>query len=216
MMARKKRNHISRRAVEERRDRVLELRLAGLTPADIAEVLRKEELFKHTTQDTVWNDIKAVKKRAELEEIESEPIVKAIFQKSRDSNNVIGQAAHMSLKEINHRIAQVQEQIADVVEQLQDPLQPLNSRGQLIIQHDRLVSLAGKLRAQARDETRVIISINKTLTDMPRKLGLIYEKKEVGVHDITKEKMIQAIKNEKDPERKEELIRAAELFAGII
>lgn len=40
--------------------------------------------------------------------------------------------------------------------------------------------------------------------------------KEVGVHDITKEKMIEAIKNEKDPERKEKLIQAIELFAGII
>jgi len=31
-----------------------------------------------------------------------------------------------------------------------------------------------------------------------------------------KEQMIEAIKDEKDPERKEELIRAAELFAGIL
>jgi len=50
----------------------------------------------------------------------------------------------------------------------------------------------------------------------PRNWDLSMRRKEVGVHDITKEKMIEAIKNEKDPERKEELIRAAELFARII
>ena len=58
--------------------------------------------------------------------------------------------------------------------------------------------------------------LKRSLLNMPKKLGLIYEKKEVGVHDITKEKMIEAIKNEPDSERRRELIRAAELFAGII
>jgi len=58
--------------------------------------------------------------------------------------------------------------------------------------------------------------LKRSLLNMPKKLGLIYEKKEVGVHDITKEKMIEAIKNEPDSERRRELIRATELFAGII
>ena len=118
--------------------------------------------------------------------------------------------------EINAQIARVQGQIADVVEQLQDPEQSVNSRGELIIQCDRLVSLAGKLRAQARDETRVIISINRTLADMPKKLGLIYDKTEVGVHDRTKEAIIEVLKNEKDPVKKRGLIEAIELFGGIV
>jgi len=59
------------------------------------------------------------------------------------------------------------------------------------------------------------MSINRTLADVPKKLGLIYEKKEVGVHDITKEKMIEAIKNAPTPEKRRDLIRAAELFGGI-
>ena len=214
-MARKKRKQMSRRAVEERRGRVLELRLGGLSPADIAEELRKEEPFKHTTEDTVWSDIKALKKRAKLEEVGPESIVNETLQKLRDSHSVISKPAHRRLEEINQRIARVQEEIADVVEQLRDPGQPLNRRGELIIKCDRLVSLAGKLRAQARDETRVILSINRTLADMPRKLGLIYDKTEVGVHDRTKEAMIEAIKNAPTPEKRRELIRAAELFEGI-
>ena len=77
-------------------------------------------------------------------------------------------------------------------------------------------------RANARiyaDEAALVNTfrrLKRSLLSMPKKLGLIYEKKEVGVHDITKEKMIEAIKNEKDPERKEKLIQAIELFAGII
>jgi len=211
-MARKKRNYLSRDAVKQRRDRVLELRLAGLSPSAIAGELGKEDVFKHTTVATIRNDIKALKKSAKLEEIESEPIVKDMFQKLRDSHNVISKPAHRRLVEINAQIARVQGQIADVVEQLQDPDQPLNSRGELMIQHEVLVSLAGKLRAQARDETRVILSINRTLADMPKKLGLIYDKTEVGVHDQTKEAMIEAIENAPTPEARKELIRAAELF----
>jgi len=206
---------MSRRAVEERRGRVLELRLGGLSPANIAEELRKEEAFKHTTENTVWSDIKALKKRAKLEEVGPESIVNETLQKLRDSYSVISKPAHRRLKEVSDGIVRVQELIAEVDELLQDPEQSVNSRGELIIQHEVLVSLAGKLRAQARDETRVIISINRTLTDMPKKLGLIYEKKEVGVHDITKEKMIEAIKNAPSSERRRELIRAAELFGGI-
>jgi len=211
-MARKKRNHMSRRAVEERRGRVLELRLGGLSRADIAEELRKEEPFKHTTEDTVRSDIGALEKRARLEEIESEPIVKGMFQKLRDSHSVISKPAHRRFVEINAQIARVQGQIADVVEQLQAPDQSVNSRAALIIQCDRLVSLGSKLRAQARDETRVIISINRTLTDMPKKLGLIIDKAQIGFHDQTKEAMIEAIKNAPTPEARKELIRAAELF----
>ena len=58
--------------------------------------------------------------------------------------------------------------------------------------------------------------LKRSLLNMPKKLGLIYEKKEVGVHDRTKEAMIEVIKNEQDRERREELIRAAGLFARII
>jgi len=214
-MATKKSNHMSRRAVEERRHRVLELRLAGLSPANIAEELRKEEPFKHTTQDTVWNDIGALEKRARLEEIESEPIVKDMFQKLRDSHSVISKPAHRRLVEVSDRIVRVQELIADVDEQLRDPGQPLNRRGELVYRRDRLVRLASKLRREARDETRVIISINRTLADMPRKLGLIIDKAQIGFHDQTKEAMIEAIKNAPTPEKRKELIRAAELFEGI-
>ncbi|MGB5932967.1 MAG: hypothetical protein WBH57_07865 [Anaerolineae bacterium] len=158
----------------------------------------------------------ATKKRAKLEEVGPESIVNETLQKLRDSHSVISKPAHRRLKEVSDRIVRVQELIAEVDEQLWDPGQPLNSRGELIIQHEVLVSLAGKLRAQARDETRVIISINRTLTDMPNKLGLIYEKTEVGVHDITREKILEAIRDEKDPERKERLIQSVELWAGII
>jgi len=126
-MARKKRNHMSRRAVSQRRERVLELRLGGLSPANIAEELRKEEPFKHTTEDTVWSDIRALKKRAKLEEVGPESIVNETLQKLRDSYKVISKPAHRRLEEINQRIARVQEEIADVDEQLRDPGQPLNS-----------------------------------------------------------------------------------------
>lgn len=214
-MARKKRNRTSRRAVSQRRGRVLELRLGGLSPADIAEELRKEEPFKHTTEDTVWNDVKALKKRATLEEVGPESIVNETLQKLRDSHSVISQPAHRRLKEVSDRIVRVQELIAEVDEQLQAPDQPLNSRGELIIQHEVLVSLAGKLRAQARDETRVILSINRTLADVPKKLGLIPDRTEIGVKDATKQMMIEAMKNAPTPEKRRELIRAAELFGGI-
>ena len=158
----------------------------------------------------------ARKKRAKLEEVGPESIVNETLQKLRDSHSVVSKPAHRRFVEINAQIARVQGQIADVVEQLQAPDQPLNSRGELVTQHEVLVSLAGKLRAQARDETRVIISINRTLTDMPRKLGLIYDKTEVGVHDRTKEAIIEVLKNEKDPVKKRGLIEAIELFGGIV
>ena len=58
--------------------------------------------------------------------------------------------------------------------------------------------------------------LKRSLLNMPKKSGLIYEKKEVGVHDITKEKMIEAIKNEKDPLKKRELIEAVGLLGGIV
>lgn len=216
MRARKRRHRISRRAVEQRRDRVRELRLAGLSPANIAEELRKEELFKHTTEDMVWNDIKALEKRAELEEIAPESIVKEIVQKCRDSYNVISKAAHQRFKEINDRIAGVQELIAEVDELLQDPQQSVNSRGQLITQYDRLISLASKLRKEARAETRIILSINKTMIDLPRKLGLLSERKEVGEYDDMAETIIKAAQDEPDRERRKKIIEAVELLAGII
>jgi|GEM_PF-1158584 len=211
-----KQKYISNKVVEWRRKRVLELRLAGFSPAAIAAELRKEKMFEHTTEHHVWSDIYALEKRAELAEIEGEVIVREIFQSCRDSIYVVSRAGHRRLEEINQRIARVQEEIADVDEQLRDPGQPLNRRGELVYRRDRLVRLASKLRREARDETRVILSINRTLLNMPKKLGLIYEKKEVGVQDISKERMIEVIKNEKDPERKEKLIQAIELFAGII
>jgi len=211
-MATKKSNPISRRAVEERRGRVLELRLGGLSPANIAEELRKEGPFKHTTQDTVRNDIKTLMKRSKLEEIESEPIVKDMFQKCRDSISVISRTAHRRLREVSDGIARVQELIADVDEQLRDPGQPLNRRGELVYRRDRLVRLASKLRRDARDETRVIISINRTLLSTPKKLGLIIDKAQIGFHDQTKEAMIEAIENAPTPEARKELIKAAELF----
>jgi len=207
-----KQKYISKKVVEWRRKRVLELRLAGLSPAAIAAELRKEKMFEHTTEHHVWSDIYALEKRAKLDEIEGEVIVREIFQSCRDSIYVVSRAGHRRLEEINQRIARVQEEIADVDEQLRDPGQPLNRRGELIIECDRLVSLAGKLRAQARDETRVILSINRTLADMPRKLGLIYDKTEIGFHDQTKEAMIEAIENAPTPEARKELIKAAELF----
>lgn len=214
-MASKKRTRVSRRAVQWRRERVLELRLAGLSPANIAEKLRKEGQFKHTTGDTVLNDIKALEERSKLERIEPEAIVKEIFQTSRDSMTVVSKAAHRRFMEISEEIGRVQEMIAEVDRLLQEPTQSANSRGQLMAEHDRLVSRASKLRRQARDETRVIVSMNKTLMNMPKKLGLILEREDVGLYDDMKETMIEAIKNEPDPDRRKELIEAAELLGGI-
>jgi len=158
----------------------------------------------------------ARKKRAKLEEVGPESIVNETLQKLRDSHSVISKPAHRRLKEVSDRIVRVQGQIADVVEQLQAPEQALNSRGELIIQCDRLVSLGSKLRSEARAETRVIIAINRTLADVPKKLGLIYDEGEVGVHDRTKEAMIEAIENAPTPEARKELIRALELFKRAI
>ena len=211
-----KQKYISKKVVEWRRKRVLELRLAGLSPAAIAAELRKEKMFEHTTEHHVWSDIYALEKGAKLDEIEGEVIVREIFQSCRDSIYVVSRPGHRRLEEINQRIARVQEEIADVDEQLRDPGQPLNRRGELIYQRDRLVRLASKLRSEARAETRVIISINRTLADVPKKLGLIIDKAQVGYRDETMEAMLKAIENAPTSEARKELIRALELFKRAI
>jgi len=212
----RKRHRISRRAVQQRRQRVVELRLAGLSPANIAEELRKKEVFKHTTEDTVWNDIKALNKRAKQERIESEAIAKDIYQKLRVSNNVVSEAAHRRLNEVSGGIVRVQELIAEVDELLQDPEQSVNSRGQLMAQYDQLVSLASKLRREARAEMELILSINETMIRIPRNLGLLSERKEVDEYDDAAETIAKAIEDAPDPERKKEIIKAAKTLADVL
>jgi len=158
----------------------------------------------------------ATKKRGKLEEVGPESIVNETLQKLRDSHSVISKRAHRRLREVSDGIVRVQELIAEVDEQLRDPGQPLNRRGELIYQRDRLVRLASKLRSEARAETRVIISINRTLADMPKKLGLIIDKAQVGYRDETKEAMLKAIENAPTSEARKELIRALELFKRAI
>jgi len=119
-----KRKYVSKRAVEWRRKRVLELRLAGFSPAAIAAELRKEKGFEHMTDRHVWSDIYALEKRGELAEIEGEVIVKEILQSCRDSIYVVSRAAHRRLEEINRQIARVQEEIADVDRQLRPRATP--------------------------------------------------------------------------------------------
>ena len=215
-MVRKKRHRISRGAVKQRRDRVLELRLAGLSAANIAEELRKKEVFKHTTEDTVWNDIKALKKMAKLEEIEYQPKVKEVFWRSYHSYCAIHTAALRTFKEIDDRIARVQEAMAEIDEHFGDPQLSVDSVVQLITQYDNLLSLAGKLRKQERDQTRVIMSIDQTLLDMPRKLGLVLERREVGADDAVVETIAKAVEDEPDLERKKEIIKAAKTLADVL
>lgn len=214
---RKKRHRISRKAVEERRQRVLELRLAGLSPVNIAQELRKADLFKHTTADTVTNDLKALRKRAELERVEPRPIMRDAYQKSRDSTALLAKAAHLRFKQTGDQIARTQELIAKVDEAIESP-EPHQDLEALISRRHELIELASQRRDEARKETRLILSINQTRTGMPGKLGLVLDREELGAYggDRYKQEFIDMIKNEPDPDRKEQLIRAMELFAGII
>jgi len=179
---RKKRHRLSGQAVEERRHQVLELSLAGLSPANIAEELRNADLFKHTTVDTVWNDLKALRKRAELEPVERGHIVREAYQKSRDSTALLAKAAHRRFKEIGDQIARTQEHLARVDAAMESP-EPRQDRDELISRRHELIELASQLRGEARKETRLIISINQTRTAMPRKLGLDLDRKDVRVYD---------------------------------
>lgn len=212
---RKKRHRISRKAVEERRERVLELRLAGLSPATIAQELHNAEVFKHTTVDTVWNDLNALRKRAELEPVEPEPIVKEAYQKSRDSTALLAKAAHRRFKETTDQIARTLELIAKVDEALESP-EPHQDWEELISRRHELIELARQLRDEARKETRLIISINQTRTGMPGKLGLVLDWKEVGPSDgdISTQKLKDMIENEPDPDRQKELLEAMKLIGN--
>lgn len=175
---RKKRHRIWTKAVEERRQQVLELRLAGLSPANIVQELGKSDVFKHTTVDTVWNDLKALRKRAILERVEPRRIMREAYQKSRNSTALLAKAAHLRFKEIGDQIARTQELIAKVDEDLESP-EPHQDREELISRRHEEIELASQLRGEARKETRLIISINKTQTGMPGKLGLVLHRKEV-------------------------------------
>ena len=175
---RKKRHRISTRAVEERRQRVLELRLAGLSPANIAQELGKSDVFKHTSVDTIWNDLNTLRKRTKLEWVEPEPIIKEAYQNSRDSTALLAKAAHRRFKQIGDQIARTQELIAKVDEALESP-EPHQDREELISRRHEEIELASQLRGEARKETRLIISINQTQTGMPGKLGLVLHRKEV-------------------------------------
>jgi len=208
----KKRHRLSGKAVEQRRQQVLELRLAGLSPANIAEELRNADVFRHTTVDTVWNDLKALGKRAELEWVEPGPIIKDAYQNSRDSTALLAKAAHRRFKAIGDQIAQTQERIARVDQDLESP-EPHQDPEELISRRHELIELASQLRGEARKETRLIISINKTQTGMPGKLGLVLRRKEIGPDDgsISHEKLM-AIINNVPPDRQEQLIRALELI----
>jgi len=213
---RKKRQRISRKAVEQRRQQVLELRLAGLSPANIAQELGKSDVFKHTTVDTVWNDLNALRKRAELEWVEPGPIIKEAYQKSRDSTALLAKAAHRRFKGIGDQIARTQERIARVDQDLESP-EPHQDREELISRRHELIELASQLRGEARKETRLILSINQTQTRMPGKLGLVLRSKEVGPDDgnISRQELIDVINNEPDPDRKKQLIQALSLLAGV-
>ncbi len=212
---RNNRHRISRKALEERRERVLELRLAGLSPATIAQELHKADIFKHTTVDTVWNDLNALRKRAELEPVELEPIVKEAYQKSRDSTALLAKAAHRRFKEITDQIARTQELIAKVDEALESP-EPHEDWEELVSRRHELIELARQLRDEARKETRLIISINQTRTGMPGKLGVVLESKDVGPNDehITTQKLKDMFKNEPDPDKQRELLDALELITN--
>lgn len=178
----KKRHRLSGKAVEQRRQQVLELRLAGLSPANIAEELRKSDVFQHTTVDTVWNDLNALRKRIELEPVERARIVREAYQNSRDSTALLAKAAHRRFKQLGDQIAQTRELIAKVNQAIQSP-EPHQDRDELISRRHELIELASQLRGEARKETRLIISINQTRTGMPGKLGLALDSKEVGVYE---------------------------------
>jgi len=216
MMARKKRNYLSRDAVKQRRDRVLELRLAGLSPSAIAGELGKEDVFKHTTVATIRNDIRALKKSAKLAEIEYQPMVKEILRSSVDSYYAILRPTHRRFLETSDGFDRLQELLAEIDEQLGDPELSHNRAVELITQYERLLSLAPKIAKQARDQTRVTLSIIRALIDMPGKLGLVLESKEVGAHQAAREAMRKAIEDERDPERKKRLIEAEERLADLL
>lgn len=175
---RKKRHRLSGQAVEQRRQQVLELRLAGLSPGSIAQELRKAAIFTHTTVDCVWNDLKFLRRNAELEPFSRGRILKEAYQKCRDSTALLAREAHRRFKEIGEQITQTQELIAKVNQAIESP-EPHHDWEELISRRNELVELASQLRGEARKETRLIISINQTRTAMPGKLGLLVKCSEV-------------------------------------
>lgn len=212
----KKRRRISRKAVEERRQQVLELRLAGLSPANIAQELRKADVFKHTTVDTVTNDLKALRKSDELERVEPRPIMREAYQKSRDSTALLAKAAHLGFKQLGDQITQTQELIAKVNQAIESP-EPHQDWEELISRRHELIELASQLRDEARKETRLIISVNQTRAGMPRKLGLVLDREELGAYggDTLRQQMIDRIENAPDSDTRRQLIKAVELLGGI-
>jgi len=209
----RQRYHLTKADLEQRRNRVFELRLAGFGPAAIADELRKIPEFANTGPDTVWNDIRWWEKRGELVQIDPETITRGTYLDAQAALLVQGQHASRRFLVYNDEFDVLAVELKTLTEEYPDAAK---KRKTAITKRRTAVNgeLAG-LQNRVIREARLILSIVESLTDIPKKLGLIPDRTEVGVHDITKEKMIEAIENAPTSEKRKELIRAAELYGGV-
>lgn len=205
-----RRYHLTRAALQQRRARVLEMRLAGIPPFTIAEELRKIPMFAGTKPGTVWNDITWWERQGQVTSVAPEVITPDIYFNARLAINIQAEKA-------SRRFLVFQDQFDELAAELrvisEEYLTADGDRREAITARKETIDgdLAG-LQTKAIRETRLILSIIETLTDIPKKLGLIIDKAQVGFYDETKQAMIEAIKNAPTAEARKELIRAAELF----
>lgn len=206
-----------RKAVGQRRGRVLELRLAGYSFSQIVEKLQKEPQFKHTTDITVTNDYNWLNKHAREELVEPDTIIRDVYQDVRNSNRVIVKDSHKKLEEINEEIRDVQCEIEVVENELSFvPQSDQERREGLEGERKNLHKLLVQLRSELRDEKRLAVLVGESYADLPKKLGIVSEKHEVGVTDVTTQKLMKAIEDEPDPTKQKELIHAFETIARFL
>jgi len=203
-----KRYHITKPALQQRRARVLEMHLAGIPPFVIARELRKTPVFENTKPGTVWNDISWWERQGEVVSVVPEVVTPDIYF---DARIAIGVQA----RKTSGRFLIFQDQFDELVRELEALDEELlgadeERRTEIVDRRQVIAGDMGTLQVKITREARLILSIVETLTDIPRKLGLIIDRKEVGVYG-TSEVVRKAIEKVKDARKHEEAIRALEL-----
>jgi len=209
-----RRYHVTKPALRRRRARVLEMHLAGIPPSAIAEELRKTPTFAGTNRTTVWNDIVWWEKQGEIVSVVPEVVTPDIYFDARAAIGIQARKASRRFLVFQDRFDGLVAELEAIDEEHRDADE--ERRTEIAERREAVEGELGTLQIKIARETRIILSIVETLTDIPRKLGLIIDKAQIGYRDETMEAMLKAIEDAPTSEARKELIRALELFKRAI
>jgi len=183
------------------------MRLAGISPTTIAEDLCKDPVFSRTTPKTVWNDILWWERQGQITTLDPEEVTPDIYFDARRTIDVQKMKAYKRFLVFHDQFDELSAELRTIGEEDADE----DRRPTIEERQEAIKGELATLQRQIVRETDLILSIAETLTDIPKKLGLIIDRKELGVYG-TSEVIMKAIEKENDAKKQKEAIKAFEII----